>query len=249
MMLFTVSLAVFSASLVFSMMGAGGSQILVPLLYWLGMDFKAAAIPLGLLTSALTCFSAGIVYYRRGLVKVTTVYPFALAVLAGSPLGAFLARSAPSRALMVSFAAVNILVGLLVLRKRGMTREIRRDGEMALALAMGLGIGFMIGFVARDGGAFTVAILVLLGMDVREAAGTAPVIVAAGCLVAFFVRSLDMEIPWSVVIAGAVAALAGSQLGARLMTRRLESRRVAALFSATMVVSGVVIMTQAFLEG
>ncbi|MEJ5187462.1 MAG: sulfite exporter TauE/SafE family protein, partial [Candidatus Geothermincolales bacterium] len=138
-MLFTVSLAVFSVSLVFSMMGAGGSQILVPLLYWLGMDFKAAAIPLGLLTSAVTCFSAGFVYYRRGLVRVTTAYPFALAVLAGSPLGAALARPASSRALMVAFAAVNILVGLLVLRRRGMTREIRRGGEMALALAMGLG--------------------------------------------------------------------------------------------------------------
>ncbi len=246
MQVFTITLAVFAICFVFSMMGAGGSQILIPLLYWLGLDFKTGAIPLGLLTSALTCFSAGALYFRRGLVSMAMAWPFALAVLAGSPLGALLARPTSSATLMIVFAAVNILVGLLVLRGRGMAAgELSRQQEFVIALIVGLGIGFTIGFVARDGGPFTMAILVIMGMDAKKAAGTALIIVAAGCLVAFLVHAWDMALSWHMLLASALASLAGSQLGARFMSARLESRAIRLLFTGVMIVTGVVILVQA----
>ncbi|MDI6874680.1 sulfite exporter TauE/SafE family protein [Candidatus Solincola sp.] len=242
----TISLAVFAVSFVFSMMGAGGSQILVPILFWLGLDFKAGAIPLGLLVASVTCFSAGLVYYRRGLVRLSTGWPFALAVLLGSPLGALLARPTSSRTLMIAFAVVNILVGLLVLRGRSLAGEgLSRRKEVLTGLLVGLGIGFMIGFIARDGGPFTMAVLVLMGLDAREAAGTAPFIVAAGCLVAFLVHAFGMSVEGIVLAAALPSALVASQLGARFMSRRLESRTVRLLFTAVMVVVGVVILVQA----
>ncbi len=246
MQVFTTALAAFAVSLVFSMMGAGGSQILVPLLFWLGLDFKAEAIPLGLLAAAVTCFSAGHLYWRRGLVRLSTAWPFALAVLAGSPLGALLARPASSSALMISFAAVNILVGLMVLRGRSLAGEgLSRRGERITSLLVGLGIGFMIGFIARDGGPFTMAVLVLMGIDAREAAGTAPVIVAAGCLVAFAVHAVGMNASWVMLLAVALASLAGSQAGARFMSERMESRTIRALFTLVMILVGAVILIQA----
>lgn len=246
MLIFTVGLAVFAVSFVFSMMGSGGSQILVPILFWLGLDFKTGAIPLGLLAASVTCLSAGILYYRRGLVSFRMGWPFALAVLAGSPLGAWLARPASSTALMTVFAVVNILVGLLVLRGRSLVGEgISRRRELAIGLSVGLGIGFMIGFIARDGGPFTMAVLVLMGMDAREAAGTAPLIVAAGCLVAFLVHAWEMTVGWAVLLVSVSAGLAGSQLGARFMSQRLEARTVRMLFAAVMILVGAVILVQA----
>lgn len=246
MQLVTICLGVFAVSFVFSMVGAGGSQILVPILFWLGLDFKTGAIPLGLLASSVTCLSAGLLYYRRGLVRVRTGWPFALTVLLGSPLGALLARPASSRALMLAFAGVNVAVGLLVLRGRKLVGEgLSRSRELSLALPLGLGIGFMIGFIARDGGPFTMAVLVLLGMDAREAAGTAPLIVAAGCLVAFLIHAWEMTLPGSYVPATFAASLLGSQVGARFMSSRLESREVRALFAASMMAVGAVIFLQA----
>ncbi len=246
MRVFTIALAALAVSFVFSMMGAGGSQILVPILFWLGLDFKTGAIPVGLLAAAVTCFSAGGLYWRRGLVRLSTAWPFAIAVLAGSPMGALLARPTSSTALMIVFAAVNIAVGLLVLRGRSMVGgELSRRRELAIGIVVGFGIGFLIGFIARDGGPFTMALLVLLGIDAREAAGTAPVIVAAGCLAAFGVHAFDMTVSWTVLLAVTLASLLGSQVGARYMSERMESRSIRLLFTAVMILVGVVILVQA----
>jgi len=246
MLIFTAGLATFTVTLVFSMMGAGGSQILVPLLFWLGLDFKTAAIPLGLLASAITLFSAGAHYYRRDLVEMRTALPFAVAVLIGSPLGALLARPTSSTALMVVFALLNMAVGLLVLRGRSLVGgEMARRRELVVCLLVGLGVGFMIGFVARDGGPFTMAILVLMGCEAKKAAGTAPVIVASGCLVAFVIHAFDMTAGWGLIASVAVAGLIGSQIGARFMSARLESKTIRRLFAAVMFAVGVIILIQA----
>jgi uncharacterized membrane protein YfcA len=246
MLVFTVGLAAFAVTFVFSMMGAGGSQILVPLLFWLGLDFKTGAIPLALLASAITLFSAGAHYYRRDLVEMRAAKPFAIAVLLGSPFGALLARPTSSTTLMIVFALLNIGVGLLVLRGRSMVKgEISQQRELAICLLVGFGVGFLIGFVARDGGPFTMAILVLMGYEAKKAAGTAPVIVAAGCLVAFIIHAFDMTVGWALILSVAMASLIGSQIGAHFMSTRLESQTIKRLFAAVMFVVGVVILIQA----
>jgi uncharacterized membrane protein YfcA len=247
MLTFTVGLATFAVTFIFSMMGAGGSQILVPLLFWLGLDFKTGAIPLALLASAIALFSAGAHYYRRDLVEMKRAIPFAVAVLLGSPIGALLARPSSSSLLMIVFALLNIVVGLMVLRGRSMVKgDLSRRRELAVCLLVGLGVGFMIGFVARDGGPFTMAVLVLMGCEAKKAAGTAPVIVAAGCLVAFGIHAFDMTVSWALIAAVAVAGLIGSQMGAHFMSARLESQTIRRLFAAVMFVVGVVILIQAF---
>ena len=42
----------FVIAFVFSMLGMGGSQLYIPILFWMGMDFKTEAIPLGMLLNA-----------------------------------------------------------------------------------------------------------------------------------------------------------------------------------------------------
>ena len=49
----------FTIALVFSMLGMGGSQLYIPVLFWLGMDFKTEAIPLGMLLNVVNSSSAG----------------------------------------------------------------------------------------------------------------------------------------------------------------------------------------------
>jgi uncharacterized membrane protein YfcA len=241
-----IGLTTLTVSLLFSMMGAGGSQIMVPILFWLGLDFKTGAIPLALLASSITLFSAAGTYYHRGLVQVRTAVPFAIAVLVASPLGALSARTTSSTTLMVVFALLNVAVGLMVLRGRSLVSGMfSHRWEMVVCLAVGLGVGFMIGFVARDGGPFTMAILVLMGYDAKKAAGTSPVIVAAGCLVAFVVHSFNMTVNWLPILVVALTSLVGSQVGARFMSVHMESRSIRYLFAAVMIVVGVIILIQA----
>jgi len=48
-MFYLVLLIFFCIALVFSMLGLGGSGLYIPILYWMGLEFKTEAIPLGML--------------------------------------------------------------------------------------------------------------------------------------------------------------------------------------------------------
>ena len=231
----------------FSMVGAGGSQVMVPLLFWLGLDFKTGAIPLALLESAVTCFSAGAVYSRRGFVATGIAVPCAVSVLIAAPLGALVNFGVSSNLLMFVFAISNMVVGLGVLRGKSLVANpLSRRTEIVVSAAVGLAVGFFIGMIGRDGAPFILAMLVLVGYDAREAAGTSSIIVASGCLAAFLVHMTHATVGWEMLLAGSLACLLGSQLGSRLMTEKLDSKAVRLLFAAIMFVVGVIILVQAF---
>ena len=55
----------FFIAFVFSMLGMGGSQLYIPILFWLGMDFKTQAIPLGMLLNVVNSSSAAFTYEEK----------------------------------------------------------------------------------------------------------------------------------------------------------------------------------------
>jgi uncharacterized membrane protein YfcA len=77
----------FVIALVFSMSGMGGSQLYIPILYWLGMDSKSEAIPLGLLLNLINSTSAAIVYARQKLIDWRVAIPFGVIMILFAPLG------------------------------------------------------------------------------------------------------------------------------------------------------------------
>lgn len=249
MQVFWVALAGFGVAFIFSMVGSGGSQILVPILFWLGFEFKTGAIPLGLWMGAVICFSAGAVYYRRGLVLLKMALPFGLAVLAGSIIGALITFPTTSKVLLIFFAASNIFMGIVVLSGRSMKEKtLSRKAEIWLGIILGTGVGFMLGFAGRDGGPFVVAILIFLGFQAKEAAATTTLVLASGCLAAFLTHLPHATIGWEPILAGALACLAGSQLGARFMTVRLDSRAIRLILAGVMFIIGAILLVQGLMS-
>jgi uncharacterized membrane protein YfcA len=241
-----VTLVGLVVSLIFSMVGSGGSQVMVPALFWMGLDFKTGAIPLGLLTAAITCFSAGAVYWRKGFVLKEAAWPLVISVIMGAPLGAIAHFSAPSELIMIVFAISNMVVGLGVLSggsvlKHGLSRRL----FITLGLIFGFLVGFFIGLIGRDGGPFIMAALVLVGYDTKKSAGTSTLVVGIGCAVAFFVHLPGATVGWELVLAGSLASMVGSQIGSRLMSERLDAKAVRILFAVVMFAVGVVILVQA----
>ena len=78
----------FAIAFVFSMLGMGGSQLYIPILFWTGMDFKTEAIPLGMLLNLVNSSSAAITYGHRGIVAWRVAVPFAAAIIVFAPVGA-----------------------------------------------------------------------------------------------------------------------------------------------------------------
>ena len=222
----------FVIAFVFSMLGMGGSQLYIPILFWTGMDFKTEAIPLGMLLNLVTSSSAVITYSRSNLIAWRVAVPFAVAIVACAPIGVWLNVQLPVEPLLIFFALFTATAAVLMLSGwKPQRTEMSSQGRVSLGLTAGGGLGLVAGLIGRGGGSFIVPLLYIAGLEAKMAAATSAAIVTCSGLSSLVAHLTTAARPrWSVWIACVVAVLAGSQLGSRLMARRLESRAVKMIF-------------------
>ena len=77
-MLYLVPLIFFCIAFVFSMLGLGGSGLYIPILYWMGLDFKTEAIPLGMLLNVVNSATAATTYTIKKIVVGERLCPLPL---------------------------------------------------------------------------------------------------------------------------------------------------------------------------
>ncbi len=240
----------FCIAFVFSMLGMGGSQLYIPILFWLGMDFKTQAIPLGMLLNVVNTSSASFTYARRGLINWRVAMPFGLTMIAFAPLGALVNTTLPTEALILFFALFTTVAAILMLRGRKSKQSLleTRQRRMILGLSGGSALGFIAGLIGRGGGSFVVPLLYLAGIEAKTAAATSALVVTCSGLSSFASHILMKAVPvWDIWIPSALAVLAGSQLGSRFMASRLNPGQVRKVFgivllgiSATLVLKDVI---------
>jgi uncharacterized membrane protein YfcA len=219
-------------ALVFSMLGMGGSQLYIPILFWLGMDFKAEAIPLGMLLNAANSMSAAITYTREKLVAWRVAIPFSATMIAFAPVGVWLNVQLPVKPLLIFFALFTASAAVLMLSgwrpRRGETSSRSR---VALGLTAGSSLGLVAGLIGRGGGSFVVPLLYITGLEAKTAAATSSFIVTCSGISSFVSHLATAARPqWGVWITCVVAVLIGSQIGSRLMAGRMKSRAVKRIF-------------------
>jgi uncharacterized membrane protein YfcA len=222
----------FAIAFVFSMLGMGGSQLYIPILFWTGMDFKTEAIPLGMLLNLVNSSSAAITYGRRGIVAWRVAVPFAAAIIVFAPVGAWLNVQLPAKPLLIFFALFTASAAVLMLSgwkpRRG---DMSPRGRVTLGLTAGSGLGLIAGLIGRGGGSFIVPLLYIVGLEAKVAAATSAPIVTCSGLSSFISHLATAAQPqWRVWIACALAVLAGSQLGSHVMASRMKSRAVKMVF-------------------
>jgi uncharacterized membrane protein YfcA len=231
---------------VFSMLGMGGSQLYIPILFWMGMDFKSEAVPLGMLLNVVNSSSAAITYTRSRLIVWRVAVPFALAMIAFAPLGVWLNVQLPVKPLLVFFALFTMSAALLMLSgwkpKHG---ELSPKGRVVLGLTAGSGLGTIAGLIGRGGGSFVVPLLYIAGLEARHAAATSAFVVTCSGLSSFTSHLATAAQPqWGVWIGTVVAVLLGGQLGSRLMARRMKSRLVKQVFGWVLLGVGALIIVK-----
>jgi uncharacterized membrane protein YfcA len=215
----------FVIAFVFSMLGMGGSQLYIPILYWMGMDFKTEAIPLGMLLNVVNSSSAAITYGRKKLIAWRVAIPFA-------PLGVWLNVQLPVKPLLIFFALFTAAAAVLMLSgwkpKRG---DMSPRGRVVLGLTAGGALGTVAGLIGRGGGSFVVPLLYIAGLEAKMAAATSAFVVTCSGLSSFVSHLATAAQPqWGVWSATVLAVLLGSQLGSRLMAERMKSRAVKLVF-------------------
>lgn len=214
------------------MLGMGGSQLYIPILYWMGMDFKTEAIPLGMLLNIVNSSSAAFTYIRKKLIVWRVALPFAAAMILFAPLGVWLNVQLPVKPLLIFFALFTAAAGILMLSgwkpKQG---EMSPRDRVVLGLSAGSALGTIAGLIGRGGGSFVVPLLYIAGLEAKFAAATSSFVVTASGVSSFVSHLATAAQPqWDIWISTVIAVLLGSQLGSRLMAGRMKSRVIKQVF-------------------
>jgi uncharacterized membrane protein YfcA len=219
-------------SFVFSMLGMGGSQLYIPLLFWMGMDFKSEAVPLGMLLNLVNSTSAAITYGRKKLINWKVAIPFAITMIIFAPLGVWLNVKLPVKPLLIFFALFTAAAAVLMLSgwrpKQGM---LSSKSMVLLGLSAGSGLGLVAGLIGRGGGSFVVPLLYIVGLDTKAAAATSALVITCSGLSSFISHLVTAAQPqWGIWITTMVAVLLGSQLGSRMKANRMLPRAIKLVF-------------------
>jgi len=164
---------------IFGMMGAGGSMVLKPILYYAFMlePFKLAIfnnyailVFLSAVGVARAQASKKVNWRHVGLLTVFTS-------ILGTALGCFLASLVSSEVQLLSFGLVVVAVSAYMFQQSasGATKANKPDAVAPLgvvAALLAVGVGAMTGFMGAGGGFLLVPLLVHLGNDMHTAAPT-----------------------------------------------------------------------------
>jgi len=230
--IYVIPVLFFFIAFVFSMLGMGGSQLYIPLLFWSGMDFKTQAIPLGMLLNVVNSSSAAFTYSRKKLIDWKISLPFGLSMVFIAPVGTWFNINLPTKPVILIFAVFTALAAILMLSgwKPG-KGNLSSHKRLILGIVAGSILGFFAGLIGRGGGSFVVPLLYIAGLTPKFAAATSSIIVTFSGTSSFFSHILTSAKPdlilWLLCV---ISVLAGSQVGSRFMANRLKSKSVKLIF-------------------
>lgn len=216
-----LALAMFMGALLYSSVGHGGASAYIALMALFAVS-PAVMRPTALVLNIIVTSFTSIRYFRAGLFRWRTLWPFLVGAIPFAFLGG---------ALQVPGHIYRPLLGVvLVLSASRMLwpRELKADKEWhdppaIVGIACGAGIGLLSGLTGTGGGIFLSPLLLLMAWSqTRPASGVVALFIlcnsAAGLLGNYAsVKALPPDLPMYAiaVLAGAVV---GSTLGIRLAT-------------------------------
>ena len=225
-----------------SVLGAGGSILLLPLLVSGAALPTKEAVPLSLIVVMILALANLGPYLRRGQFAPRPALLLGLPALAGSWIGGSWVKAGliPEAVQLSVFAAAAVLASWLLQRQAPQGR--RAAAGEALLLLQGLLVGLLTGIAGVGGGFAIVPALVLLaGLPMALASGTSLLLIAVNGLVALAAlghwpqASLPLLLP--LLAGGAAGAVAGQRLAPHLSDRHLR-RGFSLLLIASAVLTG-----------
>jgi uncharacterized membrane protein YfcA len=211
------------------LVGGGGSILAVPLMvYLVGVATPHVAIGTSAVAVAANAAANLFGHARSGTVKWPCAAVFAGAGVLGAAGGASLGRMVNGQSLLALFAVLMILVGALMLKRRGVAGDpsvqLGRDNLAAL-LGLGFGTGALSGFFGIGGGFLIVpALMLATGMPILNAVGSSLVAVTAFGLTAAASYAFSGLVDWPLAAVFIGGGIAGGWIGGRLAAR-LAGRR------------------------
>lgn len=211
------------------LLGGGGSILTVPaLVYLIGQSPQLA------ITTSLAIVGAnsalGASFHRtQGSVNWRVALVFGGVGMIVSYFSAGLSKQFSADVLMVAFALLMMGIGILLLIRRNTVKALTIPESLAIwkVFAGGAVVGVLTGILGVGGGFLIVpALVMLVGLPMRQAVGTSLVVIAMNSFAGFAGHlgegTLDLTLILIFVIAGVAGTFAGSKLANRIPSARLQ---------------------------
>lgn len=211
------------------LLGGGGSILTVPVLVYLIGQSPQAAVTTSLAIVGANSALGAFFHRSQGTLNWRVALVFGGTGMVVSYFAAGLSRQFSPSALMVAFALLMFVVGILLLRQKASPVQNTEDDQLKVwkVLLGGASVGLLTGILGVGGGFLIVPVLVMLvGMPMHHAVGTSLVVIAMNSVAGFFGHlsgvSLDVPLITAFIVAGVVGTFAGARLGKHFDARLLR---------------------------
>lgn len=232
------------------MLGGGGSILAIPIfVYVLGFGAKEA-IAMSLAVVAVTSLVGAVRHTAAGNVNLRVALIFGPVTMVGTYLGARFSVFFSETSQLAMFAVIMLTAAVFMLREprsapKSEPLALRRPAAaLVLMVVEGLSVGFVTGLVGVSGGFLIVpALVVVLGIPMKEALGTSLVVVSLKSFTGFFGYLGQVEVYWGFIAGFGAAAVAGILVGAQLV-RYVAPVVLKRAFAIFLLIMGVWILYQ-----
>ena len=241
-------ISIFLISLILTMVGLGGGLIFSPLFVILGFA-KSDAASASLFLNLIAVASAAYTYARKKMVDFSLSIPLIISSALAAPVGSYFNVRIDLKPFMVIMAIVLFLSGwrMLISPSKNLEQNLVEPSKKIIGgIIIGALIGSMSGLLGIGGGVFVVPLLIyVLKTPTKIAAASSTFIVCFSSLTGFLGYVSMAQINWMFILSAAVAAFAGGQVGARVMSKGLKGKSIRVIFSMILFILCVKLFYQA----
>jgi uncharacterized membrane protein YfcA len=230
------------------LVGGGGSILTVPILVYVLGESVHLATGTALAIVGANALIGAWEHGRAGHVRLPVALSFGGIGITGALAGSWLNHLAPERAVLLGFALLMVGASVAMARVRLVDRKADPEPEIWWRVVFtAVGVGVLTGFFGVGGGFLIVPALVLvLGLPMRDAIGTSLLVIAinAAAALAGHLRfgGIDLEVTALFIAGGALGTILGSRLSGRVDEQRLRQT-----FAALVLLIGFYILGRTML--
>jgi uncharacterized membrane protein YfcA len=221
-------------------MGSGGSILTLPVLVYVAGVEPSNAVAMSLAIVGAASTAGAVLHQRQANLHGKAFALLGATGIAGAYLGTAFTRVVPASTLMLVFASLMVLVGILMLSggaerlSPGYCRPVR-------CAVIGAVVGVVTGFLGVGGGFLIVPALVLFaGLDVKQAVGTSLAIIALNSMSGLVGQMRYADVNWTLTALFTAASLLGMMAGIAVV-RRVATSALNRTFASLLIVVGLVV--------